>query len=236
MPVSVSELVRLTRQRLHEANNSPIGEMPSGVSNTPTVTGENGIIEALNRVTAEVCRTCFYYEATAGGLISTRTFPLSGLPTLTTPTGAKLWAAVYVARDAGLIPLQHLSRGVLPIADMLSATTGAPRYWLDGGEGTIELYPPPVFLLTITVRGAALPPELTGGGPDADFLPDDLLRKLLPAGAASRIAMTEADNPAIAARGPLWQAEYDLERLRLWERIPLHIRNRTFYAPPGGLG
>ncbi|MGC4043495.1 MAG: hypothetical protein QM758_06790 [Armatimonas sp.] len=234
MSVSVSTLVQLTRRRLHEANNSPVGEMASGTTGGPTVSGESGIIEALNRVASEICRTCFYYEATGSVSSGMRTIPLSMLGSVT-PGGATLWGPLYVAKEAGLAPLQHLGRGVLPIASMLSAATGVPRYWLEAGEGTLELYPPPSSSLTITMRGAAVPPALVSGGPDVSFLPDELLQKLLPAGAASRLAMAEADNPAIAARGPLWQAEYDLERVRLWERTPLLIRNRLYPTPPGGM-
>lgn len=233
MSVTVATLVQLTRRRLHEASNSPIGEMASGSTGAATVSGESGIIEALNRVAGEICRTCFYFEVTSSGSVSSRTFQPSNLSTQE-PVGAVMWMPLYVAAGISRIPLTYMSRGVLPAGQALTNTTAVrPTHWLDQGESGVELYPVP-GVTAIFVRGAATPPVFASGD-SVSFMSDELLQKLLPAGAASRIAMAEADNPGIAARGPLWQAEYDLERVRLWERTPLLIRNRLYPTSPGGV-
>lgn len=232
MSVSIATLVQLVRRRLHEANNSVVGEMPTGTGGAATVSGENGIIEALNRVASDICRTCFYYEATGSASTSARAFPLSGLSSVT-PTSAILWMPLQVAQGAGLTALAYVNKGVLSASSSLTTSTGTPLYWMDYGEGSIELSPSPSGSLTITVRGAAIPPVMTSGGSAADFMDDATLQKILPAGAAARIAMAEVDNPALAARGPLWQAEYDAERMRLWSGTAALIRHRCFPNPPG---
>ncbi len=202
--------------------------MASGTGSV-TVTATDGIIEALNRVAAEVCRTCFYYEAIGTATVTTRTLTLSALGSVS-PSGAVIWSPLYVS--IGGTPLTYVQRGVLPAADAISTTTGTPTYWLDSSEGVIELNPTPSSS-SVKVQGAAIPAAMTSGGADQSWMPDELLQRLLPAGAASRLAMTEADNPALAARGPLWQAEYDMERVKLWEQNAYHIQRRFFPTPPG---
>lgn len=231
MSVTVATLVQLTRRRLHEANASTVGEMPTGSGGAATVSGELGIIEALNRVAAEICRTCYYYEAIGTATVTTRTLTLSALGSMS-PSGAVIWSPLYVS--IGGTPLTYVQRGVLPASDAISTTTAVPAYWLDGAEGVIELNPTPSSN-SVKVQGAAIPAEMTSGGAAQSWMPDELLQKILPAGAASRLAMTEADNPALAARGPLWQAEYDLERMKVWQQNAFHIQRRFFPVAPGAV-
>lgn len=229
MSVPVADLVQLTLRRLHEATASTVGQMATGTGGAPPVTATDGIIEALNRVAAEVCRTCYYYEAEGSITQTARTIPLSAL-TGVTPADATLWAPLYVNYPGGA--LEHMRSGVLSNSQAFSDTLGVPEYWLSGGEGIVFIYPSPNASYEFVARGAALPPVMVDGGADVDFMSDELLQKLLPAGAASRLAMTEADSPALAERGPLWQAEYDVERGLLWDRMEYQPRVRLYPSRP----
>jgi hypothetical protein len=230
MGLSVADFRELVRARLREAGNSKLGQLQSGTNDPPIVTADERIDELGLRIAEEMCKTCFAYRI-RGVVASLPSAEWSlDLSTLNTGGRATIWRPLFVAWNG--FPLRESASGNLPLGWETLEPEARIRYWSYIRDGQIAFSPTPSVSLPLVVDGAATPLAPSGGTPTWDWAPDSVLYGPFVAGSAALLTAQNTDNDALAARGALWQAEYDAERFRLWSLVDDGVRKKLFPNPP----
>lgn len=225
MALSIDTLRQETYKILNEANNSVLGQLPSGLGTADTVTSDVAVKQFLLEGIADLCRSCVYYEVSATYTVANTTSQVAIVtPATITPTGAELWFPndVYI----GSTRLTHANEQSVRANDLNYRTTQATTssnilYWYRPDNYQLKVYPGnnTGTGVTLTVYGAGIPPApATDNANSISLLPDDLLRQVVPQYAAIKLIMKNVDDQSMADRLG-WRNWYDEHRMRLYMRL-----------------
>lgn len=225
MALSINTLREETYKILNEANNSLIGQLPSGLGTADTVTSDVAVKQFLLEGIADLCRSCVYYEVSATYTVANATAQVAIVaPATITPDSAQMWfpTEVYVAGTR----LTHTSEQSLRAHNLDYRTTLATipasiSYWYRPDNYQLKVYPGnnTGSGVIITVIGAGIPPApATDATASISLLPDDLLRQVVPQYAAIKLIMKNVDDQSMADRLG-WRNWYDEHRMRLYMRL-----------------
>jgi len=174
---------------------------------------------------SDLCRSCVYYEVSATYTLANSTSQVALVsPATIAPTSAELWfpTDVYI----GSTRLTHANEQSIRANDLAYKTTVATistniLYWYRSDNYILKAYPGnnTGVSQTLTVYGAGIPPVPASDATNAiSFLPDDLLRQVVPQYAAIKLIMKNVDDQSMADR-MMWRSWYDEHRMRLYMRL-----------------
>lgn len=233
MAISI-EIIRQEAYRLlNEATNSTLGQLPTGTGGT-TITSDETVKTYILDAIANICRTCVLYQVQGSYSIANGQSSISIMaPSSITPTSSTMWypTDVYI----GSTRLSHASEQSVRANDLsyrLTGTTASTNilYWFRQDNYVLNVYPynNTGASVTATVYGCGTPAvPATDATLAYSFLPDDLLRQMAGAYAATMLVMKNTDDPSVASRS-FWKQFYDEHRMKLWSQL-----DRSLKAPGG---
>jgi len=232
MAVAVSELSTSTLRELNEASNSTLGSVGSGTG-SEDVTTQATLYDYLTQAQNEWVETAY---------------PLMGSATYTWPSGAKTkgWGAfTYPSGQGRLFGLRAMAMGStlvaldrIGLAELKASipgyefvASGTPVYYYEE-PSFVGVHPAPSNNTAASLYGVCLPVPIgdgTGGTTNSiDFMPDDLIRRVLPLAAAILLAQKAFDDPSIFGRLDHLIARYvplrDRYRAGVSEELRTHLR------------
>jgi hypothetical protein len=224
MALTINTLREETYKILNEATNSTLGQLPNGTGGD-TTTSDVAVKQFLLEGISDLCRSCVYYEVSATYTLANATSQVALVtPASITPTSAELWFPTDVF--IGTTRLTHANEQSIRANDLSYRTTVATTaagilYWYRSDNYVLRAYPGnnTGSPQTLTVYGAGIPPApATDATASISFLPDDLLRQVVPQYAAIKLIMKNVDDQSMADR-MMWRNWYDEHRMRLYMRL-----------------
>jgi hypothetical protein len=224
MALSIDTLRAETYKILNEATNSTLGQLPNGVGGD-TTTSDVAVKQFLLEGIADLCRSCVYYEVSATYTLANATSQVALVtPATITPATAELWFPTDVF--IGPTRLTHANEQSIRANDLsyrTNVTTAVADilYWYRSDNYVLKAYPGnnTGSSQTLTVYGAGIPPPPAADATNSiSFLPDDLLRQVVPQYAAIKLIMKNVDDQSMADR-MMWRSWYDEHRMRLYMRL-----------------
>ena len=224
MALSIDTLRAETYKILNEASNSTLGQLPNGVGGD-TTTSDVAVKQFLLEGISDLCRSCVYNEVSATYTLLNATSKVALVsPATITPTGSEMWFPTDVF--IGSTRLTHANEQSIRANDLSYRTTVATTaanilYWYRSDNYQLKAYPGnnTGSSQTLTVYGAGIPPApSTDAANEISFLPDDLLRQVVPQYAAIKLIMKNVDDQSMADR-MMWRSWYDEHRMRLYMRL-----------------
>jgi hypothetical protein len=224
MALSIDTLRAETYKILNEATNSTLGQLPNGVGGD-TTTSDVAVKQFLLEGIADLCRSCVYYEVSATYTLANATSQVALVsPATITPTSSELWFPTDVF--IGSTRLTHANEQSIRANDLsyrttVATTAAAILYWYRTDNYQLKAYPGnnTGSSQTLIVYGAGIPaPPAADATNSISFLPDDLLRQVVPQYAAIKLIMKNVDDQSMADR-MMWRSWYDEHRMRLYMRL-----------------
>lgn len=224
MALSIDTLRAETYKILNEASNSTVGQLPDGVGGDTSTSNAN-VKQFLLEGISDLCRSCVYNEVSATYTLLNATSKVALVsPATITPTGSEMWFPTDVF--IGSTRLTHANEQSIRANDLSYRTTVATApanilYWYRSDNYQLKAYPgnSTGSSQTLIVYGAGIPPApSTDAANEISFLPDDLLRQVVPQYAAIKLIMKNVDDQSMADR-MMWRSWYDEHRMRLYMRL-----------------
>lgn len=244
MSVTLAELQILTLRKVDEAYDSSSAEVADGTGGIlevdaswaqgtgTSLTTRTTITDYLNEVQNAWCQTAWVLEGTATKTWAANTEKYALADFTPAASQGALWAVESVVLNTSTLVQTTKTDLQREVRDFRTAASGTSEYWYTEQE-VIHLYPKTDTQYTCTVYGYCLPPMLGSGSggtvTSASFMRDDLIRKVLPLGAAILLVRRKATDPSLLGRLPDLMSEfnevYQRERSRLSESV-----RRVFYT------
>jgi hypothetical protein len=235
--LTMAQLRTETYKLLNEATNSTLGIVGAGdgtASVSSDTTANNFIAEAV----AEICRTCVAYQV-SGTLTfgaNTRNVLLTSM-TSTSPSSATMWfpTDTYI----GSTRLLHASESSVRANDLayastvVSSSTGI-THWYRLDNFSVSLYPYSTTSVgSVTVYGYGIPDVTISDSTQFTFIPDDLMKQMIPSYVATKLAMKNIDDPTVSQR-MFWRNWYNEGRMKLYMQLDAGLRQAggPFSVPP----
>jgi hypothetical protein len=227
-----TSLVDATLSLLAESRETDMGALYASPGGAEAVSWQDGITRAINDASAHLARTAVPIAARAS--IVAFAAPEARAADAAPLAGAgPLWAVTGVHFNS--LPLAEMEAADFDIHFGTQLVRGDPRYWCDRGSGTVSLSALALSPRTLLLIGLALPPALslpdaepTGTTTTLTGIDEDVAWRLVPVGAALKLAgskLLDAQMPPFFAA---LKAEWDVERARLRAAIPEPIRLRHY--------
>jgi len=224
MALSIDTLRAETYKILNEASNSTVGQLPDGVGGDTSTSNAN-VKQFLLEGISDLCRSCVYNEVSATYTLTNGTAKVALVsPATITPTGSEMWFPTDVF--IGSTRLTHANEQSIRANDLSYRTTVATvpaniLYWYRSDNYQLKAYPGnnTGSSQTLIVYGAGIPAAPSSDAAnEISFLPDDLLRQVVPQYAAIKLIMKNVDDQSMADR-MMWRSWYDEHRMRLYMRL-----------------
>jgi len=237
MAQTMAQLRAETYKILNEATNSTLGIVGVG-DGTASISSDTTVNNFIAEAVSEICRTCVSYQVsgTLTFAANTRNVLLTSM-TVPTPANSTMWfpTDAYV----GSTRLIHASESSVRANDLnYAATTVANSSlvtnWYRYDNYSVSLYP---YITTgptsVTVYGYGIPNITIADATSFDFIPDDLMRQMIPAFAATKLAMKNIDDPTVSQR-VFWRNWYNEGRMKLYMQLDAGLRQAggPFSVPP----
>ena len=233
MGVLVTELSQSTLRELNEASDSTLGAIGNGAG-ADTVVNATTLYDYITQAQNEWCETAWPLPGTASLATWAAGVKTTLLHNLTVPSGqGRLWAVRGMAMGSTPTPLDRISLASLNAEKPLYEfdASGTPLYFFEE-PSFVGVYPAPSTDRAASLTGLALPlPAGDGSGgtlPTLIFAPDDLLRRVIPVGAAILLAQKAFDDPSVFGRLDHLIARYvalrDRYRMGVSEELRQHLR------------
>jgi hypothetical protein len=231
MSITLATLLARTKAGAGLTNNTPAGEMATGVGGAATETTDQFLTRVFNdgQNLLARCGAAPLDSATLSWPISQRS---ARLATFTPATAGRVLFAVTGMKWGGTA-LEVVRRDVLDLHDPSyragTIASGTPAlYFADGEEA--GLYAPPSTLATATAYGYFLPAPITSMV-DFTLLSDDGADALVSYG-IERLALKNGTDPDLAERAAPHMGLFDEACLRLWTGLPKLTRLEYFADAP----
>jgi hypothetical protein len=234
MALSINTLRSETYKILNESSNSTVGQLPDGVGGE-TASSDSVVKQFLLEGISDLCRSCVYNEVSATYTLTNGTSQVALIsPASITPSTSQLWFPTDVF--IGSTRLTHANEQSIRANDLsykltVATTAAAILYWYRTDNYQLKTYPGnnTGSSQTLIVYGAGIPaPPATDAADSISFLPDDLLRQVVPQYAAIKLIMKNTDDQSMADR-MMWRSWYDEHRMRLYMRLDPGLK--TPFAP-----
>jgi hypothetical protein len=242
MALTMAQLTTETYKLLNEATNSTLGIVSNGngivsAGNESDTTVRGFIAEAVS----EICRSCVAYQVTGSlsFIQNTRNVLLTSMVIANnTPANATLWFVTdaYI----GSTRLVHASESSVRANDLLYASTvvalsSSITNWYRMDNYSVSLYPfcTNVTATTVTVYGYGFPDVTNASGTSLSFIPDDLMKQMIPAWVATKLIMKNIDDPTLGER-LFWKNWYNEGRMKLYIQLDAGLKQAggPFSIPP----
>lgn len=221
---------------LHEAQDSPIGELDASPGGSATITTPTQITTFLNEGAADLCRNAIPVPGNATALNqSAMSYTYEGLGA--TASGGQLWYARAVSFNG--VSLKPASKTTLSIwfPTWQTDVTGTPLYWCRNGASGFDIYPQPNASGALKAAGFEIPKPLSGNTDTLALWVPDHLTKLVVWYATAQMALQNEEDMSIKGRAVTWSQAYlegmnELQK-QLWQSDPA-LAKALWGLPPQG--
>lgn len=240
MAQTMAQLTTETYKLLNEATNSTLGIV--GVGDGTVAAGndtDTTIRGFIGEAVSEICRTCVAFQVNADLTYITNTRNML-LTNASNPSPAS--SSIWFVTDAyiGSTRLVHASESSIRANDLNYAATVVTTAanitnWYRMDNYSVSLYPfcSNVADTTVKLYGYGIPPITNASGTSFNFIPDDLMKQMVPAWVATKLIMKNIDDPTLANR-MFWKNWYDTGRMKLYMQLDTGLRRPggPFAIPP----
>jgi hypothetical protein len=240
MAQTMAQLTTETYKLLNEATNSTLGIV--GVGDGTVAAGndtDTTIRGFIGEAVSEICRTCVAFQVHADLTFTTNTRNRR-LTNATghIPSGSEMWFVTdaYI----GSTRLVHASESSIRANDLNYAaavvTTSANiTNWYRMDNYSVSIYPfcSNATSTVLQLYGYGVPSITNNVATSFDFIPDDLMKQMIPAWVATKLIMKNIDDPTLANR-MFWKNWYDTARMKLYMQLDTGLRRPggPFAIPP----
>jgi hypothetical protein len=240
MALTMAQLTTETYKLLNEATNSTLGIVSAGDG---TVAGGNDtdttIRGFIGEAVAEICRTCVAFQVSADLTYTTNTRNML-LTNASNPSPAS--SSLWFVTDAyiGATRLVHASESSVRANDLAYASTVVTTSanitnWYRMDNYSVSLYPfcSNATSTVVKLYGYGIPNITNAVGTSFDFIPDDLMKQMVPAWVATKLIMKNIDDPTLGDR-MFWKNWYNEGRMKLFMQLDAGLRTAggPFSIPP----
>ena len=232
MALTMAQLTTETYKLLNEATNSSLGVVSAGDGTTVTGNDTDTTIRGfIGEAVSEICRTCVAFQV-SGSLSfnqNTRNVLLSSMTTANnTPANSSMWFVTdaYV----GSTRLIHASESSVRANDLnyastvVTASTGITN-WYRMDNYSVSLYPycSNATATSVTLYGYGIPNITNDVATSFSFIPDDLMKQMIPSWVATKLIMKNIDDPTLGNR-LFWKNWYNEGRMKLYMQLDAGLR------------
>jgi len=240
MALTMAQLTTETYKLLNEATNSTLGIVSVGDGTTLAGNDTDTTIRGfIGEAVAEICRTCVAFQVSASLSFpqNTRNVLLTGASS-PSPALSSLWFVTdaYV----GSTRLIHASESSVRANDLNYASTvvttsASITNWYRMDNYSVSLYPycSNATATTVTLYGYGIPDITNASGTSLSFIPDDLMKQMIPSWVATKLIMKNIDDPTLGNR-LFWKNWYNEGRMKLYLQLDAGLRQvgGPFSIPP----
>ena len=240
MALTMAQLTTETYKLLNEATNSTLGIVSAGDGTVASGNESDTTIRGfIGEAVSEICRTCVAFQV-SGSLSfpqNTRNVLLTGM-TSPSPSGSSMWFVTdaYV----GSTRLIHASESSVRANDLnyastlVTASTGITN-WYRMDNYSVSLYPycSNATATPVTLYGYGIPSITNDVATSFSFIPDDLMKQMIPSWVATKLIMKNIDDPTLGNR-MFWKNWYNEGRMKLYMQLDGGLRQAggPFAIPP----
>lgn len=240
MALTMAQLTTETYKLLNEATNSTLGIVSAGDGTVASGNESDTTIRGfIGEAVAEICRTCVAFQV-SGSLSfaqNTRNVLLSSM-TSPSPSGAAMWFVTdaYV----GSTRLIHASESSVRANDLNYASTVVTTssnitnwYRMDNYSVSIYPYCTNATPTSVTLYGYGIPDITNATGTSFNFIPDDLMKQMIPSFVATKLIMKNIDDPTLGNR-LFWKNWYNEGRMKLYMQLDAGLKQSggPYSIPP----
>jgi hypothetical protein len=236
----MAQLTTETYKLLNEATNSSLGVVSAGDGTTVAGNDTDTTIRGfIGEAVAEICRTCVAFQVSASLSFppNTRNVLLTGI-TSPSPANSSMWFVTdaYV----GSTRLIHASESSVRANDLNYASTvvttsASITNWYRMDNYSVSLYPycSNATATPVTLYGYGIPDITNAIGTSLSFIPDDLMKQMIPSWVATKLIMKNIDDPTLGNR-LFWKNWYNEGRIKLYMQLDAGLRQGggPFSIPP----
>ena len=239
MALTMLQLRVETYKLLNESTNSTIGIVGNGDGTTYS-SSDSTVNAFIAEAVSEICRSCVAYQVSGSVSFAanTRNVLLSSMTIANnTPANSSMWFVTdaYI----GGTRLIHASESSVRANDLNYASTVVANSslvtnWYRFDNYSVSLYP---YIATgptsVTLYGYGIPDITLADATSFNFIPDDLMRQMIPAYAATKLVMKNVDDPTLTDR-LFWRNWYNDGRMKLYVQLDAGLRQAggPFSIPP----
>jgi hypothetical protein len=240
MALTMAQLTTETYKLLNEATNSTLGIVSAGdgtvVAGNDTDTTIRGFI---GEAVSEICRTCVAFQVNADLTYTTNTRNML-LTAASNPSPAS--STIWFVTDAyiGATRLVHASESSVRANDLAYASTVVTTStnitnWYRMDNYSVSLYPfcSNATSTVVKLYGYGIPNITNNVATSFDFIPDDLMKQMVPAWVATKLIMKNIDDPTLGDR-MFWKNWYNEGRMKLYMQLDAGLRQAggPYAIPP----
>jgi hypothetical protein len=236
----MAQLTTETYKLLNEATNSTLGIVSAGDGTVASGNESDTTIRGfIGEAVAEICRTCVAFQVNADLTYTTNTRnKLLTSATGHSPNSSEMWFVtdVYI----GLTRLIHASESSVRANDLNYAsavvtTSASITNWYRMDNYSVNLYPycSNATSTVVKIYGYGIPNTANAVGTSFDFIPDDLMKQMIPSYAATKLIMKNIDDPTLGNR-LFWKNWYNEGRMKLYMQLDAGLRQSggPYAIPP----
>ena len=240
MALTMADLTKETYKLLNEATNSTLGILSAGDGTVASGNeSDTTVRQFIGEAVAEICRSCVAFQVTGTLTYTTNTRNML-LTSMSSPSPAN--ATMWFVTDAyiGSTRLIHASESSVRANDLNYASTVVSTSsnitnWYRMDNYSVSLYPycSNATSTSVTLYGYGIPDITNATGTSFSFIPDDLMRQMLPSYAATKLVMKNVDDPTLGDR-LFWKNWYNEGRMKLYMQLDAGLKTAggPFAIPP----
>jgi hypothetical protein len=242
MALTMAQLTLETYKLLNEATNSTVGIVSAGDGTVAAGNESDTTIRGfIGEAVSEICRTCVAFQVTGSVSFSTNTRNVL-LSSMVIANNIPASSSMWFVTDAyiGSTRLVHASESSvrandLSYASTVVATSANITNWYRMDNYSVSLYPycTNATSTTVTLYGYGIPAITNASGTSFDFIPDDLMKQMIPAWVATKLIMKNIDDPTLGDR-MFWKNWYNEGRMKLFMQLDAGLKQAggPFSIPP----
>lgn len=240
MAQTMAQLTLETYKLLNEATNSTLGIVSQGDGTVSAGNESDTTIRGfIGEAVAEICRSCVAYQVNGDLTYSTNTRnKLLTSMSNPSPASSTIWFVtdVYI----GSTRLVHASESSVRANDLnyasaVVSSSANITNWYRLDNYSVSLYPycSNVADTVVKVYGYGIPSITNASGTSFDFMPDDLMKQMIPAYAATKLVMKNVDDPTLGDR-LFWRNWYNDGRMKLYLQLDAGLKQAggPYVIPP----
>jgi len=240
MALTMAQLTTETYKLLNEATNSTLGIVSAGDGTVAAGNDTDTTIRGfIGEAVSEICRTCVAFQVNADLTYTTNTRNML-LTNVSNPSPAS--SSIWFVTDAyiGSTRLVHASESSVRANDLAYASTVVTTSanitnWYRMDNYSVSLYPfcSNATSTVVKLYGYGIPSITNATGTSFDFIPDDLMKQMVPAWVATKLIMKNIDDPTLGDR-LFWKNWYNEGRMKLFMQLDAGLRQTggPFAIPP----
>jgi len=240
MALTMAQLTTETYKLLNDATNSTLGIVSAGDGTVAAGNDTDTTIRGfIGEAVSEICRTCVAFQVNADLTYTTNTRNML-LTNASNPSPAS--SNIWFVTDAyiGATRLVHASESSVRANDLAYASTVVTTSanitnWYRMDNYSVSLYPfcSNATSTVVKLYGYGIPNITNNVATSFDFIPDDLMKQMVPAWVATKLIMKNIDDPTLGDR-LFWKNWYNEGRMKLFLQLDAGLRTAggPFSIPP----